>query len=424
MKVSDKLLRILAAVLASLALVTVIVCAITVTSGRPNTPTVLWGITPPTLAPTVTHSPTNIELLDLAIAKSRLSGDDNEARQIIEDVAASDPNGKYILIEYIVGLLRKNRYNEAVYAYRYMGYMIPTVEFFYGLITDKEVEPSLKLKLLNTLKNAESTVIFDRLGMDMLEDDPLASLILFTASGSDTAKTYLDGFSFLLKERYDKLYRYYERYSYDSDGNVLSTEIKDVNGTTLTKYFYEHGRIIGSYSEDSFNNETNNTYEYGPNGDLLRINHEYKLRDHRYLAVTEYSYDAKGRLSSVVHRVIDGEISENEAQTYTYDESDRLVSFRRTDYEGRLIEGTDYIYNTQGVLTKEYDVKNKVYHVLSFREDGKLLTRTKAGESKTVTYAYDDFGNLISESSTSMGMSELAVTYSYYCVYSPPILFD
>ena len=212
MKKSDRILQILAVSLATVTVATVVVCSFFI--GKASDSTKLpHSIAPPVVAPPFSIEPsTNIELLDLAIAKSRFSADDNEARQIIEDVAASDPNGKYVLIEYIVGLLRKNRYNEAVYAYRYMGYMIPTVEFFYGLITDKEVDPSLKLKLLNTLKNAESTVIYDRLGMDMLEDDPHASLILFTASGSDTAKTYLDGFSFLLKERYDKLYRYYERY--------------------------------------------------------------------------------------------------------------------------------------------------------------------------------------------------------------------
>ncbi|MEW8285856.1 MAG: RHS repeat-associated core domain-containing protein [Candidatus Thiodiazotropha endolucinida] len=177
-------------------------------------------------------------------------------------------------------------------------------------------------------------------------------------------------------------------YTLDAMGNRLSEQVSDPNGT-LTRNQQRVYDELGQVQEliDSQNNNT--AYSYDANGNLTQTT-DAKLNP------TAQTYDALDRLKQQTD-ALDG------TTQYTYDAQDNLTSV--TDPNGLT---TTYNYDGLGNLISQTspDTGTTTY---TYDEAGNRLTQTNA-RGITVNYSYDALNRLthISYPDTSLN-----VTYNY-----------
>ncbi len=232
-------------------------------------------------------------------------------------------------------------------------------------------------------------------------------------------------------------YEYFENGYYRIDflekGLVFSQELYDERGRLLTykqpsspAYLYEydeHGNVCAMSSEgeqpwrmtlsyDKRNRLTSwqatgdisCTFAYDRGSRLITRTYEHPRysspqKQETVLVVCAYTYDAKGNLTAYDgSRYVDGkEEPDANHHVLTYDEQGRLIS--RT-IKSNAQTSTEMLYNENGLLRQETET--------ILNRDGTL----KSGS--TVTYEYNEAGRLSKETSTSAKDLLNIQSYTYY----------
>jgi RHS repeat-associated protein len=225
-------------------------------------------------------------------------------------------------------------------------------------------------------------------------------------------------------------------YSYDADGNVLTSTVSDATGEdpsrTTTDTYDAHGNL--ATTKDALGNVT--SYTYDGLGDKTSVTNPAGT-------TTAYAYDAAGQLLTVA---LDGYTGNPSApipaenlveQSRAYDPAGRLASI--TGVRGAT---TDYTYYGDNRLASSYvacsSCANGQEHVYTFAYDatGNPVTQTMpgglvvntvhdadnkitsqtvdpSGVNRTATASYDANGNIVSESLTGGGVTQTAtMTYN------------
>ena len=225
-------------------------------------------------------------------------------------------------------------------------------------------------------------------------------------------------------------------YLYDTEGNRTSEEIRNNQGTVLRYTLFEfdgknrlHKTIYpdSNYEERSYDLKGNligildqkgqgTSYGYDPLSRLISVTQPGSV-------ITAYGYDGLDNLI----RVTD---AENHATTYTYDDLGRLLSTLSPDtnltaytYDaaGNLLSKTDangitasYTYDGLNRLTRISYPDSSQDVVFSYDQgvNGKGRLTGMTDPSGTYVYAYDPFGNLVTETRTTGGIT-FTTRYSY-----------
>ncbi|MGD8452217.1 MAG: RHS repeat-associated core domain-containing protein [Phycisphaerae bacterium] len=184
-------------------------------------------------------------------------------------------------------------------------------------------------------------------------------------------------------------------YTYDPNGNLLSTT--DPNGNTTTLTYTVRGEVESvsngcdettTYTYDCAGNHIT---EEPPNGNI--IHYEYDLNNR-----LEHVYDTIGDLVDYTYDCVGNRITEADAvgpaTTYEYDNLDRVAMV--TD---PMAEETEYEYDAVGNLTKIIDREDNEtvyeYDNASRRTVSRIWPQN-GGDPAETSYEYDDAGNLLS----------------------------
>jgi RHS repeat-associated protein len=219
-------------------------------------------------------------------------------------------------------------------------------------------------------------------------------------------------------------------FQYHMDGSLAS--VSDPFNYT-TQYKYDHNRIntvqTNGSAVVSTNEEDNAKYDYNANGTLQSVTYP-KLADGTYVKAV-YEYDKINRLKSVLNKKGNTILSEyhylydnnsniesitdaSGTTTYEYDRLNRLTVINRPngtkvvytyDVRGNRTTLRDDTYPVEtDEVTTEFNIWNQltVYtkgtHTTSFQYEPAGLRAKKITPTKTVRYAYDGNGRVISES--------------------------
>ena len=227
----------------------------------------------------------------------------------------------------------------------------------------------------------------------------------------------------LLKKSSDK------SIEYNSDGRVTSYEYD--NGA-YTDYVYDNKNKT-VFIEDS----TEKTVLYSYN-DALNIVSSVDEKGNK----TEYQYDEFNRL--VLYKTTDDEVSykydsnnnlisevhsnDNEEDLYySYDENDKLIrqqtgnnyTYSVYNDNNELIISATLKENYSGRIPAVYDSSLTCFDTISYTYDNGLLTKTVDSKTdKTVSYSYDEYGNVVNiatltaKNSDSSSVSKVDYTYN------------
>ena len=204
-------------------------------------------------------------------------------------------------------------------------------------------------------------------------NDDSMNYTTLTSSGETTKTVYNDAF---LPVEYTDEYGKTTEYTYDEHYRVLT----EVCGKDSTTYTYDaNGDLVSYVTGDA---ESNTYYTYDTNKRLVR---EQTGKDYTY-----YTYDSNG--NNLVYATLkedytgeapaqyDSNLSCFDTTTYTYDSKGRV---------------TNTIYSIGGSVVYEYDSRGNVTKETTVNiNDGESVT-------KVVNYTYDDFGNLLTSSTSN-----------------------
>lgn len=172
--------------------------------------------------------------------------------------------------------------------------------------------------------------------------------------------------------------------TYDDNGNVLKSVIKDSNsGLTHTienEYNSDNKRISRSYNKEESSSFV--TFEYNDRGDLAK---EVIYIDGELKADTDvvYTYDENGMLKSKRYK--------RNLETNLLLNSPRYLA-REYKYNKKGNKLEEYIPDYQQLIKYEYDENSKIIKEVSFSTDE---NRKIKEEQNTIWYTYDKNGNLI-----------------------------
>lgn len=217
----------------------------------------------------------------------------------------------------------------------------------------------------------------------------------------------------------------------------VPTLVKTDDRDYIRLVFDENGRIASYYVYDPDNRSTYNieyyTYTYDENGNVLseqredsRFVRNYDEENDTYAVEIEkddtyetvYTYDKNGlRLTEE-----GGAYSYPSKDTYTYDEQGRLTKETSVHYEGgpgiedpgERVNETVYVYSDDGksvtqIYTDEEGDEYSTTYTIS--ETGWLAAASSDGY--TVTFAYNEMGDLVSGTNTYEGETEDRCSLTY-----------
>ena len=201
-------------------------------------------------------------------------------------------------------------------------------------------------------------------------------------------------------------------YTYSND---LLTAIE----TPSTTYSFTYGNfalrtkvMAGSQTlaTYSYENRTNRltALAYG-NGD--RVQYEYDTQGRTTKQTYEdgdtvtYAYDNNGALATVT------DSATGIKTTYYYDFTDRLI--KTVESGDNYSHSVGYTYDTINNVTAIVETINGVDRTTSYTyDDDNRITSTQTGSAK-VTYAYDAFGRVSTQTTTNNGTTVLTETFTY-----------
>jgi YD repeat-containing protein len=195
--------------------------------------------------------------------------------------------------------------------------------------------------------------------------------------------------------------------TYDANGNVLTTVDGDGN---VTVNVYDDNRLIATtvgygtaaaatttYTYDAAGNRTAETdpdgnttsYTYNAAGQVLTVSNA--------LGTTTNTYDDAGNLLSTTDAL-------GRVQTYSYD-GNRVVNSTWYNRDGTIANVLVYTYDADGNLLQASSFAGT--YTMTY-DGNRLLTRTDPS-GLTLTYSYDDNGNVTSVQDSQGGLT----TYAY-----------
>ena len=223
-----------------------------------------------------------------------------------------------------------------------------------------------------------STYTYDALGNVISKTDSLGNTWAFTyVAGTSWPETATDPLGRVI------------RFEYDSNGNQTRI-IKDFGGpseTTTTYVYNSQGNLIDV--TDPLGRTT--YYAYDTNGYLIGITDPLGK-------ITTFTYDNRGNILSIIDT--NGNIT-----NFTYDLMDRMTSVTDT-----LGNPTSYTYNANGNLIALNDAKG---NTTQFEYDSfDRLQKEIRPEGQQTTYGYDVAGNLVEKVDAKNQKSEYDYDYA------------
>ena len=200
-----------------------------------------------------------------------------------------------------------------------------------------------------------------------------------------------------------------KNYSYDKSGNLTKETL--ANGKSVTYKYDKLGELIKKTTSD----KEDTLYTYNDNGervsmkDTLGETHYKYDESGRIVSVTDsnknvilYNYDTYGNLSKLIY-------PDKTYVKYSYDALNRLTKVR--DREGKT---TVYSYDDFGNMVK-VERPDGSYAKMSYDKADhltRLVNTDKSGREEEFKYKYDASGNILSETVTSDGKTEVR-KYAY-----------
>jgi len=199
-------------------------------------------------------------------------------------------------------------------------------------------------------------------------------------------------------------------YTYDNRNNLIMSKAYDGENYNYVQNYYDaKGNLLRVYTGLSSPLEINGLDDVIPGDD-----EEY--------AVTKYSYDALGRLLSTADAL-------NRVETNVYDDANGLL-IASTDRNGSefvyeydalgnltirsLSDDTNVETTTYGltgqVVSRENDNNTISYQ---YNNKGQLISESDTTSGTTKSYTYDSNGNRISFTVTKNGVTDISQTYTY-----------
>lgn len=192
---------------------------------------------------------------------------------------------------------------------------------------------------------------------------------------------------------------------------LLKKTISNESGTTITSNLTYNGNKIVSIIDDSPEVDLFFTYT----GDNI-TKMEYKLNDGTIDQVDNYSYDASGRIISMVS--VDDLSDWGQKETYVYN-SDGTVSVNY--YSGDAtsqtnLEQTGKIYFSNGEVSKiELSENNTIVEVIVYNYDNKINPLKNITGYSKLNFCYSIANginhNIASENSTANGLTSYTFVY-------------
>jgi len=196
-------------------------------------------------------------------------------------------------------------------------------------------------------------------------------------------------------------------YTYDEQNQLTKTVSIDQNGReTIVTYTYDEDGILTSMEttvDQTVTARMDYLYEYDQKGNCIK---ETSVNQDGAETVSTRMFDSKGNCVSEIVRSADGtEISYGR----TYDDFGNLLTQRRVSTQGT--ETQTYTYNESGQIdTYLYETEIigtpllHLYQQKTFDENGLAVSSTVTDERRSyqeeMTFAYDEYGNLVSASSS------------------------
>lgn len=179
-------------------------------------------------------------------------------------------------------------------------------------------------------------------------------------------------------------------YGFDKQGR-LNKQYRSFNGsnskdTTFITYFYnDNSKITTQRTSDSYGFFSNN-YEYDNN---TNVTSKTYCRDEN--SSTNKNQFQLGKQHTIVK------------ETFSYEKSDSTLSKHTFNSHGKKYQTTTYFYNQHDLIYKEVKklIINKKKSIIQYEYNDKGFVSKKTtypnfnkAENKSITYKYDDFGNL------------------------------
>ena len=175
------------------------------------------------------------------------------------------------------------------------------------------------------------------------------------------------------------------KYTYDNRNNLVMTESNDGEESNYTQYYYDaKGNVLRTY--------TGLTSPLTING----LDDVTAGEDEDY-AVTKYTYDKFGRVTQVTDAL-------GNSETNTYDAVLGLL-MSTTDRNGQTF---NFSYDGLGNLTSKSLADGTNAETSTYGLTGQVLS--KENGNSTISYTYNNKGQLVSESDTATGTTK---TYTY-----------
>ena len=210
-------------------------------------------------------------------------------------------------------------------------------------------------------------------------------------------------------------------YTYDAKGRMLTEKVSDyydneLVGYTATEYTYEADgsyRKVNTIDEGDPDLVRTHTAYYDAQGREVRGEWQFHNEDEPYVNY-EYQYDDKGNKTYSYHRSHKVE----EVTTRTYDDRGNLLEQKVTNPAGDLLSLTVNEYDQQGnlltadvVYAETNEWRKEAY---TYDQHNRVLTYKRSSDNgwEDITYTYDEQGNKITETKEG-NRSSYTITYEY-----------
>ena len=239
-------------------------------------------------------------------------------------------------------------------------------------------------------------------GYVLRKGDKIKELVLLKIDNGAPVELTLNGKNKTVTYNMTNEYGFYEKYKITIDKyGRISRFICDSDGVEFAyDYSYKYdsnGNIIGISGWSNDGGDFTDTYTYSGGNLVKRV-----LNDWDYLQ-DDYEYDSKGNrihAEKYSEYSMDGQTwSETSVSDYEYDANGRLVYSRYENTDGDYFTEESYTYNSKGFLIEEYSnyygLETIKVYTYNKNSDMIKMQTTSDGETFTTEYKYDKLGKMI-----------------------------